>query len=185
MTKQIVKPHEIVKRNHPVLRKQADEVPVDEIKSKKIQQHIADMKVALAEQEDGAALAAPQIGISLRIFVIAERLFGDHPESEYRSKDPHFVFINPILTKLSKRKTLMDEGCLSVRGEYGTVPRHSHATIKAYDEHGKLFTRGASGLLAQVFQHETDHLDGILFVDKAKELWKEKPSEDRQQRAAS
>ncbi len=184
MTEQIVKPHEIVKRNHPTLRKRADEVPVDEIASKKIQGCIADMKAALAGQEDGAALAAPQIAVSLRIFVIAERLFGDNPESEYRSKDPHFVFINPVITKLSKRKPLMDEGCLSVRGEYGTVPRHSHATIKAYDEHGKLFTRGASGLLAQVFQHETDHLDGILFVDKAKELWKDSPKRKKRSTAS-
>ena len=104
MTKQIVKPHEIVTRTHPVLRKRADEVPLAEIESKKIQKHIADMKAALAGQEDGAALAAPQIAVSLRIFVIAERLFGDNPESGYQSKDPHFVFINPTLTKLSSRQ---------------------------------------------------------------------------------
>lgn len=179
MAKINVKPQEIVKRDHPVLRTHAAEVPVDEIVGDKIQHCIADMKAALAAQEDGAALAAPQIGVSLRIFVIAERLFGDNPESAYASRDRHFVFINPVITKLSKRKHLMDEGCLSVRGQYGTVPRHSHATIKAYDENGQPFTRGASGLLAQVFQHETDHLDGILFIDKAKELWKDQPKKER------
>ncbi len=163
---------EIVKRDHPTLRMQADEVPHTEIGSKKIDLCIAHMKKVLDAEEDGAALAAPQVGVSLRIFVIAERLFGDHPESEYRSKDPHFVFINPVITRLSKKKVLMDEGCLSVREEYGRVPRSVRATVTAYDENGASFTRGASGLLAQVFQHETDHLNGVLFVDKATELWK-------------
>lgn len=162
---------EIVKRNHKTLRLKAKEVPHKEITSKKIQGYIAAMKAALETQEDGAALAAPQIALPLRIFVISERLFGDNPESDYASKDPHFVFINPTLTNLSRKKKLMDEGCLSVREQYGTVQRHERATVEAYDEHGKPFSRGASDLLAQVFQHEIDHLDGILFVDKAKELW--------------
>ena len=65
----------------------------------------------------------------------------------------------------------MEEGCLSVRWLYGKVRRSSKATINAYDEHGKKIVRGASGLLAQIFQHECDHLDGTLFIDKAKELW--------------
>lgn len=163
---------DIVKRDNAVLRLVAQDVPLSEIASEKIQTCIHDMKAALAEQEDGAALAAPQIGVSARIFVISEQLFGDNPQSENASKDPHFVFINPELIKLSRKKTLMDEGCLSVRGEYGTVSRHLRATITAYDEEGKKFVRGASGLLAQVFQHETDHLNGILFIDKAQELWK-------------
>lgn len=175
---------EIVKRTHPTLRMRADEVAPSDIGSKSIDACIAHMKNVLDAEEDGAALAAPQVGVALRIFVIAERLFGDRPDSEYRSRDPHFVFINPVITKLSKKKVLMDEGCLSVRGEYGTVPRHSHATVKAYDEHGQPFMRGASGLLAQVFQHETDHLDGVLFVDKAKELWKDSPAKKKRSAAS-
>ncbi len=64
----------------------------------------------------------------------------------------------------------MPEGCLSVRWFYGEVERSTNATIEAYDENAKKFTRGAGGLLAQIFQHETDHLNGILFIDKAKNI---------------
>ena len=67
-------------------------------------------------------------------------------------------------------RTAMEEGCLSVRWLYGKVRRSEKATIRAYDEHGKRFTLGASGLIAQAFQHETDHLEGVLFVDKADHL---------------
>ena len=65
----------------------------------------------------------------------------------------------------------MDEGCLSVRGKYGHVVRATNITVEALDESGKLFRRGAGGLLAQAFQHEIDPLDGTLFIDKATELW--------------
>lgn len=80
------------------------------------------------------------------------------------------VFINPEITRLSKKKKEMSEGCLSVRGSYGTVMRHERATVKALDEHGKPFTYHASGLIAHIFQHEVDHLDGILYIDKAVKL---------------
>ena len=72
--------------------------------------------------------------------------------------------------KTSKRKRGMHEGCLSVKDKYGTVQRAERATIRAYDEHGVMYERGGSGLLAQIFQHECDHLDGILFVDKATKI---------------
>ena len=62
------------------------------------------------------------------------------------------------------------EGCLSVRWLYGKVSRATRASVRAYDEHGEPFTRGASGLLAEIFQHEVDHLDGILFIDKARDI---------------
>jgi peptide deformylase len=129
------------------------------------------MKEALDSEPDGAALAAPQIGIPLRIFILAERVFGEQSTHEESSKDPHLVYINPIILKRSGKKTLMDEGCLSVRGKYGTILRSKNATIEAYDECGKKFVRGAGGLLAQAYQHECDHLEGVLFVDGAKELW--------------
>ena len=80
------------------------------------------------------------------------------------------VFINPEIINLSKKKRKMEEGCLSVRWLYGQVNRHEKVTIKAYDENGKLMTVGASGLLAQIFQHEIDHLNGILFIDKAENV---------------
>jgi peptide deformylase len=84
------------------------------------------------------------------------------------------IFINPKISRLSRKKEWMPEGCLSVRPLYGKTFRSTKATIVAYDENGKKFTRGASGILAQIFQHETDHLNGILFIDHAKDI-KEEP----------
>ena len=72
----------------------------------------------------------------------------------------------------------MPEGCLSVRRLYGTTLRHERATIKAQDETGAWFTRGAGGILAQAFQHESDHLDGILFIDHADDIYEQQPRKD-------
>ena len=91
---------------------------------------------------------------------------GVHTTSKYSN----MVFINPVITKLSRKKIWTPEGCLSVRWLYGEVARADKATIRAYDEHGKVFTRGGSGLIAQIFQHETDHFDGTLFIDKARNV---------------
>ncbi|MEI6057920.1 MAG: peptide deformylase, partial [bacterium] len=77
------------------------------------------------------------------------------------------TFINPEITRLSREKHEVEEGCLSVRWLYGKMKRSKKASVRAYDENGKRFERGASGLLAQIFQHETDHLEGVLFIDHA------------------
>jgi len=161
----------IVQKEDPVLRGTAQEVPVAEITTPKIQTILREMKEALDAEADGAALAAPQIAVPLRIFILSERVFGARSEHEAASKDPHLVFINPKIVKRSKRNHVVDEGCLSVRGKYGTIERATNVTIEAYDEHGKKFRRDAGGLMAQAFQHETDHLDGTLFIDSAKKLW--------------
>ena len=83
------------------------------------------------------------------------------------------VFINPKISKISKEKEWMPEGCLSVRPIYGKTWRSKKTTVTAYDENGIKFQRGASGLLSQIFQHETDHLNGILFIDHAVDLIEE------------
>ena len=88
------------------------------------------------------------------------------------------IFINPKISKLSREKDWVPEGCLSVRWLYGQTFRSKKALITAYDEKGKKFTRGASGLLAQIFQHETDHLNGILFIDHAKDIKEELPKQN-------
>ena len=85
------------------------------------------------------------------------------------------ILINPKISRLSRKKEWIPEGCLSVRPLYGKTFRSKKATVTAYDENGKKFTRGASGLLAQIFQHETDHLNGILFIDHAKDVKEEIP----------
>ncbi|MEI6660347.1 MAG: peptide deformylase [bacterium] len=166
----------ITQNGDPVLRKIAKEVPIASIGKDKIHKVIADMKKALHSQDDGVAIAAPQIGVSLRIFVVSGKVFeedfirGSRVLEEITVKHPDLVFINPIFKKMSRDKKALSEGCLSVRPIYGKVRRATKATIEAINEHDKKFTRDGTGLLAQIFQHETDHLDGILFIDKAKDM---------------
>ena len=166
----------IVQKEDPVLRAKAAEVPVKDITSPKIAKVIAAMKAALGTQHDGVAIAAPQIGHSYRIFVVSGKIFhkdwkrGEGLAPDEKDVPADIVFINPTVTKMSKEKKWLPEGCLSVRPLWGEVRRSIHASVKAYDETGKAFTRGASGLLAQIFQHETDHLDGVLFIDRARNV---------------
>ncbi len=161
----------LVKQSHAALHGIAAEVPVAEITKSKIQKVILDMRTALvdydAEGFSGVAIAAPQIGVPLRIFLVHDT----NPDRKGTNVIPDLVAINPVITKLSKRKKVVGEGCLSVPEQYGAVSRATHATIRAYDEHGKEYERGAGGLLAQIFQHEVDHLDGTLFVDRAEKVW--------------
>jgi peptide deformylase len=161
----------ILDRDAPLLRQTALEVPVEDIRSGKLVPILKKMQKALDTEEDGVAIAAPQIGESLRIFMVSgkvKRLTAKNPDRTVDDKPQ--VFINPKLTKLSKKKKKMEEGCLSVRWLYGLVERSEQATIEAYDESGKKFTKGAGGLMAQIFQHEVDHLNGILFIDKAEDV---------------
>jgi peptide deformylase len=170
----------IVQAGDPVLSAKATPVAAKDIGSPKIKKLIAKMKKVLAGEEYGVALAAPQIGESLRIFVVAGRAFEKPDESSKDEHDPNSstktpaqpdkVFINPTLKRLSKKVAEMTEGCLSVRGKYGTVMRHEKASVEALDESGKPFTYHGSGLIGHIFQHECDHLDGILYVDKAVKL---------------
>lgn len=152
----------IVQKGDPVLGKIAREVSLDLIGGKTLNAEIKQMKSALKYEFEGVALAAPQIGVSKRMFIVSGRVFGEHENDQ--------VFINPTILKKSKKARLMDEGCLSVRYWYGQVKRHTNVTISYYDESGNYQTRGAGGLLAHIFQHEIDHLDGILFIDKAEQL---------------
>ncbi len=165
----------ILQKEAQVLRETAVEVPVEDILTTKIQKILSEMKEALDSQEDGVAIAAPQIGYSLRIFLVSRKVEKmvdgkeEEPEAESNlAKD--LVFINPKIKKISKEKKFVEEGCLSVRYLYGKVKRSIKTSVEAYDENGKKFTRGGTGLFAQIFQHEIDHLDGILFIDSAKNI---------------
>ena len=158
----------ILQKDSPLLRKHAEPVDLSIINTPEFKKVLADMHTAMNSQDDAVAVAAPQIGVLKRIFAISGRIFDNFEKKETPHKD--LYFINPEIIKLSKDKKIMTEGCLSVRYLYGKIRRASRATIKAYDENGESFERGASGLLAQIFQHETDHLNGILFIDNAKDL---------------
>lgn len=168
-----------------VLRQVAKSVPLKDIRTKKLGDIITRIKSALHEQEDGVAIAAPQIGTGLRIFVVsgkAQDMYRGRDKKlhtkENAEKKEDIVFINPEIIKLSRKKKLMDEGCLSVRWLYGQVNRHEKVTLRACDESGKLVTVGASGLLSQIFQHEIDHLNGVLFTDKAENIKNMPPAKD-------
>jgi peptide deformylase len=167
----------ILQSEQPVLREIAKEIPIKDIQNLKVKKILQEMSEALDSQYDGVAIAAPQIGYSVRIFLVSGKIFHKNfikgKKVETKKEIPNIVFINPKITKLSKEKEWMPEGCLSVRPIYGKTYRSKKATIEAYNEEGVKFTRGASGLLAQIFQHETDHLNGILFIDHAKDLREE------------
>jgi len=162
---------DIVEKNNPILRAIAKEVALEDISSPKIQKVLADMKAALASQDDGVAIAAPQIGVSLRIFVVSGKVIGYMKgDEDEKHTYPDIIYINPVITKRSKEKKNMEEGCLSVRYLYGKVSRSAKVQIEGYDEKGNFFNRGGAGLMSQIFQHETDHLDGILFIDNATDV---------------
>lgn len=155
----------------PVLREKAKPVAKKDIGSRKLAGIIKRMQTLLKKEEFGVAIAAPQIGEPQRMFIIAGRVFAADTEApEKKETPPPMIFINPELIRLSKKKKEMSEGCLSVRGKYGTVVRHEKASVKALNELGKPFTYHGAGLVAHIFQHECDHLDGILYIDKAVKL---------------
>ena len=158
----------IVQAGAAVLRNKAKPIPKKDLGSKALLALIKKMSKILAAEEFGVALAAPQVGASLRMFIVAGHVFTEEDSKE--PTPPDMVFINPELLRLSRKKKEMSEGCLSVRDTYGTVLRHERASVRAHDEQGKLFTYHGAGLLAHIFQHECDHLEGILYTDKAEKL---------------
>jgi len=177
----------IVQKGNKILNQIAEPVPPKEIQTPKIQKVIAGMIEAMNSQDDSVAIAAPQIGQALRIFVVSGKslkhnehkkdgiaIEGDEQEEE-EENIPNMVFINPEIIKQSKKTLWRDEGCLSVRWWYGEVKRYTNTTIRAYNEKGEQVTRGAGGMLAHIFQHEVDHLDGILFDSKARNLREAEP----------
>jgi len=165
---------DIVQEGNPVLRKHAKAVPKTQFGSAELEKILQHMETALEACDDGVAIAAPQIGVPLRIFIVSWRAFaideGNEDLSAVRTKYGNMIFINPEITKTSKRRVKVPEGCLSVRWLYGNVKRFDKATVRAVDRTGKSFTYGGSGLMAQIFQHETDHLNGILFIDTAEDI---------------
>lgn len=173
----------ILSKEDPILRQIAKPVTADMFGSKTLTKVLKDMKTALKSQDDGVAIAAPQIGVSLRIFVVSGRVFEMlYPEAEEsgKKKYPDMTFINPEIVKLSKEQEEMEEGCLSVRYLYGKIMRSKKAKVRAQDETGKVFEIGGSGLIAQIFQHETDHLDGRLFIDNATDVHDMPPKKDEE-----
>lgn len=119
------------------------------------------------EALDGAGLAAPQIGVSRRVVI-----FGIESNPRYPSVEPvpMTVLINPVIEPLSDAMTEGWEGCLSVPGMRGLVPRHSHIRYSGYDQHGRRFEREVRDFHARVVQHECDHLDGVLYPMRIRDM---------------
>ncbi|PIU99804.1 MAG: peptide deformylase [Candidatus Tagabacteria bacterium CG03_land_8_20_14_0_80_41_22] len=171
----------IIQKGNDILRKIAEEIPAQNIQSKEIRNVIGRLKKAISENEEAVAAAAPQIGKSLRIFVVTEYILSSHTKEDKKENYGYIVFINPKIIKKSRGQKMLTEGCLSVNNIYGAIKRFEKVKVEAYDENGKKFTRGASGLFSQVIQHEIDHLDGILFTDKALALKRILPQNNQSQ----
>lgn len=163
----------------PILKTTCKELSIADISTTGVKKILTEMSQALRESGDGVAIAAPQIGYDVRIFVVAGAIM-DHVNNYHGEHvSPDKVFINPEIIKLGKtKKAMKGEGCLSVRYVYGTTKRSDKATVKALDENGNEFIMSASGLLAQIFQHEIDHLNGILFIDHAHDI-REMPDDEK------
>ena len=152
----------IYKLGEDVIRKKCVPVEMEEINDS-LRETFNEMFETMIEA-DGVGLAAPQIGISKRFFVIIS-------DDEVRR-----VFINPQIIKTSEEMGDYDEGCLSIPQVYETIKRPVRVTVQALNEQGKPFTLDADGLLARIIQHEYDHLDGIVFIDRGDKDFAEKTS---------
>ena len=158
---------EIVLVPEPVLRRKANKVTTFD---KSFQQLVDDM-IETMRAAPGVGLAAPQVGISQRLLVME---FGDEEDEEAPKK--LFVFVNPEIVKSSEEKVTGVEACLSVPGMAGEVERHQTLVVNGLNRFGKPVKHKLEGWTARIFQHENDHLDGVLFTDRATKVWQ--PSEE-------
>lgn len=154
---------EVIKLPHPTLRRKAHKVVEF---NEDLQQLIEDM-IETMRDEPGVGLAAPQVNISQRLIVV------EYPEDDSipNAKPKVFVLANPELVQVYDEKVKGIEGCLSVPNLFGEVERSQSVTVRGKNRHGKNVTIKANGWLARIFQHEIDHLNGILFVDRADVLY--------------
>ena len=154
---------------HPVLRARAQPIDPADIKSPRIQQLIDDMFETMNEY-NGVGLAAPQVHEGLRLFVAGFPSRGNDRDDDDEVRVPQMVIINPEITPLSSNTDDDWEGCLSIPEVRGRVPRAREIEVKAYDRRGRRVSLHARGFTARVIQHETDHLDGVLFLDRMTSL---------------
>jgi len=147
-----------------VLHKKGDLVDIEKINIPGFQKFIDDM-IETMYKKDGVGLASPQIGESLQICVITKEY------STFQNEED-MVLINPVWKKLSRWQSWDEEGCLSVPETYGKVKRYKKIRVKALNRHGEDIEFETEGFFARIIQHEVDHLNGILFIEKAKNIRK-------------
>lgn len=156
-----------------ILRTISKEIQKDKFKTKEIQKIIDDLFEFTIHQPDGAGLSAPQIGINKRIFIINPKMLDFDKDVKDILKDKtkeNYVFINPRIIKYSKETAELEEGCFSVRWQYGFVTRPKKIKMEYYNFQGEKKEIELSDFLSAVAQHEIDHLNGILFIDKARDI---------------
>jgi peptide deformylase len=154
---------EIVEIGHPVLRERARELTPDELRSDEVQRLIDDM-IETMRAAEGAGLAANQVGETARVAVVEVR--PGNPRYPYKPPVPLTVMVNPVIEPLDDELEWINEGCLSVPNLRGEVPRHVSVRVRYIDRDGVEHDEVRRGLTAGTFQHELDHLDGVLFVDR-------------------
>jgi peptide deformylase len=158
---------EIVISPDPVLRQRAKKVRAV---TKDVKTLIDDM-VETMRDAPGIGLAAPQVGVSQRVIVVEVAEESDDPEATPKTPKLYAV-VNPEIVRHSPETNLANEGCLSIPGYLGEVERYDTITVKGLNRHGKPFRLKAKGWPARVFQHEIDHLEGILYIDRATQMWR-------------
>ena len=156
----------VARLGHPVLRKVAAPIPPREIRSPEVQRLIDDMVETMREY-NGAGLAANQVHVLKQVCVIEVNGNPRYPEAP---NVPLTILINPVVTPLAAEMEEGWEGCLSVPDMRGMVPRYTAVRLEAYDRMGKKLDVVAKEFFARVIQHETDHLNGIVYVDRMKDL---------------
>jgi peptide deformylase len=150
---------------HPVLRQRARELTLDELKSEDTQRFIDDL-IETMRDANGAGLAAIQVHRPVRIFAVEVK---DNPRYPYKPNIPLTILVNPVITPLSDQRFENFEGCLSVPNLRGVVERFAEVRVTGWTRDGEPFDRSLRGLTAGTFQHECDHLDGVIFVDRVKD----------------
>jgi peptide deformylase len=166
----------IVTLPDPVLRRKAHAVT----KFDKDLHALLDDMVETMREAPGVGLAAPQIGLSDRIIVVE---YYEREEDEENEEAPRKVWtlINPEIVKTSEEKLMGAEGCLSIPGLVGEVERHAEVLVKGLNRYGKPMRIKAKGWLARIFQHEIDHLNGVLFTDLAIRVWRPQQEVEQEQ----
>jgi peptide deformylase len=157
---------DVLRMGHPVLREKAK--PVEAFGTPELLALVQDMKDTMAAK-NGAGLAAPQIGVSERVVIFGVDENPRYPDAE---EVPFTVLVNPKIVLLTREVEEGWEGCLSVPGMRGLVPRYARLQYSGFDEHGRPIEREAEGFHARVVQHECDHLDGILYPQRMTDLSK-------------
>ena len=155
---------QVLKMGDPLLLKVAE--PIHDFKSRALKNLIEDMQDTM-QAMNGAGIAAPQIGVGLRVVIFG---VGQNPRYPDAEQVPYTVLINPVLTPVGEAQEDGWEGCLSVPGMRGVVPRYSRLHYTGFDQYGEVIDRLVSGFHARVVQHECDHLDGILYPMRIQDL---------------